>query len=617
MGRLDGALSPYLLSHAHQSVDWFPWGPDAFAEAASRDCPVMISIGYSTCHWCHVMENDSFADNEVAILLNKDYVSIKIDREERPDLDQNFMAFCQALTGQGGWPLTIFLTPDLKPFYAGTFIPKENRFGIIGMKDLLPKINTLWKNDQSKVTKASNELTDKMNKLALKNTGTQPGVNQGLPGKEILNEAYQQLKNNYDQDYAGFGKAPKFPSPHQLLFLLRYWKRSDDNFALQMVLDTLHAMHKGGIYDQLGCGIHRYSVDRMWLIPHFEKMLYDQATTAMAAAETYMLSGDPEARLMTEEILSYICRELTSPQGAFYSAEDADTSGAEGTFYVWKPEEIIEVLGPEKGNMINTYYGVTEKGNFEENTTVLSRKMKLTELANTYDLSDNAAQEIINEAKLILLEARSKRERPFLDDKIITAWNCMLITALGRTATALQSPLYIKTAETALKFVTNNLINNGQLLRRYRDGEAAIPAFLDDHAWLVSAFLEIFKATGNKQHLEKAEIWTNKMIDNFFSDCGIIYYTGPIKMKQEKPLIAEAYDSATPSGVSVTAMNLLTLGRVLQNDRFYNLGESLIIRQGDLLKNHPTGFTYLLTALDYALSPEEDNPHCNMDGTCQ
>jgi len=609
--------SPYLLQHAFNPVAWFPWGGEAFTKARLENKPIFLSIGYSTCHWCHVMEKDSFVDQEVASLLNEYFISVKVDREERPDLDQKYMAVCQALTGQGGWPLTVILTPDLKPFYAGTFIPKDNRYGIIGLKDLLTKIKTLWKNDQAMVIQSGHELAVKLNQLAGENRGTQSATAQGLPSREILKKAYRHLQGNFDQDYAGFGQAPKFPSPHQLIFLLRYWKHTKEDHALKMVLKTLHAIHRGGIYDQLGYGIHRYSVDRMWLVPHFEKMLYDQATIAMAAAETFMVSDDRESGLMTEEVFSYVNRELTSPQGAFYSAEDADTAGSEGIFYVWRPEEIITILGSEKGQMVNNYFGVTEAGNFEGQTTVLSCKLEMAEFARANELSESAAYKIIDDAKQILLAERNKRERPFLDDKILTAWNCMYITALARGAVALQQPAYIKTAEKALTFIKAKLTNDRQLLRRYREDEAAIPAFLDDYAWLASAFIELFRATGNKQYLHDAEIWTEEMIAIFYVGNGILYFSKGSEIDGEEPLIAEAYDGATPSGVSVAAMNLLSLGRMLQNDRFYRLGEELIAGQTKLLKNHPTGFTYLLTALDYALSPGEDNPHCSLDGSCQ
>jgi len=615
--RLIKEKSPYLLQHAYNPVDWFPWSDEAFEKAKKENKPVFLSIGYSTCHWCHVMEKDSFEDQEVAALINEHFVPIKVDREERPDLDQKYMAACQALTGQGGWPLTVFLTPDKKPFYAGTFFPKRSRYGINGMMEILPKLSAFWKEDRDRVIQAGNELTSALTQMA-RNTGSANGKEpRALPGADVLDRACKQLKDSYDKQYSGFGEAPKFPAPHQLIYLVRCWNRKNDREALEMAVSTLRAMHRGGIFDQLGYGLHRYSVDRKWLVPHFEKMLYDQALVVLAALEAYKSSGEDEMALFARRVINYVITELASPEGAFYAAEDADSEGEEGTFYVWRPEELIEALGKEQASLVSDYFGVTEKGNFEKSKSILNRVAEDDKFAAERGMTVGDLAKTLELARETLLEVRSRRERPFRDDKIITSWNGLIIAALARAADILQEPDYLRAAEKAASFITQKMVSpEGRLLRRYREGEAAIPAFLDDYANLTWGFLEIYRSSSEPVYLERAENLSREMLDLFMKEKGILQYSASNEEPEDFALEAEAFDSATPSGVSVAAMNLLRLGRLLQQESMVEIGQALIKNQQSKLERFPTSFTYLLTALDYALSTNGENFYCTPDGNC-
>ncbi len=615
--RLINEKSPYLLQHAYNPVNWFPWGDEAFTKAREENKPVFLSIGYSTCHWCHVMEQDSFEDPDVAALLNEHYIAIKVDREERPDLDQKYMAACQALTGQGGWPLTVFLTPDRKPFYAGTFFPKNNRYGITGMLEILPRISEFWQKDRNRVVQAGDELIAALGKM--NDIGSdQAGKDKQLPGFELLQGAFSQLKSGYDRKYAGFGKAPKFPAPHQLIFLLRYWKSTGEEEALQMAVNTLQAMHRGGIFDQLAYGIHRYSVDERWLVPHFEKMLYDQALTVLAALEAYEASGKEEMALLAEKIISYVMNDLRDPEGAFYAAEDADSEGEEGTFYVWSLKEFHDLLGPEQGSLVADYYGVSRNGNFEHGKNVLHREQQDESFAAAKNISTAELQKTLNETRSKMLDYRSRRERPFRDDKIIVSWNGLFIAALAKAARILDKPDYLSAAEEALAFIMQKMVSPaGTLLRRYREGEAAIPGFLDDYANLAWANIQLFGTTNKNEYLENAKRLSKEMLELFYQEQGRFIYSTINDSPADFLPAAEAYDGAVPSGVSVAAMNLLQLGRLLQDDTFKEIGEEVIKAQLKNLEQSPTGFTYLLAAFQYALSTANEGPlYCTPGGSC-
>jgi hypothetical protein len=623
--RLVNEKSPYLLQHAYNPVDWYPWGSEAFAKAEAENKPVFLSIGYSTCHWCHVMEQDSFEDDQVAALLNEYYVPVKVDREERPDLDQKYMAACQALTGQGGWPLTVFLTPAKKPFYAATFIPKQARYGMTGMLEILPSLSKYWKEERGRVIKAGDELDAALRSMAAgSSAGTaSAGSLDNLKEEELIAKGYQLLKTSFDQRHAGFGDAPKFPAAHQLLFLLDYGKRFEDDEAVEMAVRTLKAIHRGGIFDQIGFGLHRYSVDERWLVPHFEKMLYDQAVTALAAIEAYRATEEPEMAELAKKIFRYVLSELISEEGAFYAAEDADSEGEEGTFYVWSPAELIEALGEERGKIAASYYGVSREGNFEKGKSVLYRPHDNdTGFAAVNGLTPERLTDTLEDTRKVLVAKRSTRERPFRDDKIITAWNALIIAALSRGSELFGEQAYLKAAEKAAAFIMAKMVSEqGRLLRRYREGEAAIPAFLDDYAAMVWAYLELYRVSGSREHLTRAKHLNNSLLSLFYMDNGLLRYSAGMEEDLEEPegegaLVAEAYDGASPSGVSMAAMNLLRMGHLLQDDSLTEKGVKVIAAQVASIRRHPTGFTYLLTALNYALAPGEVSPRCTAGGSC-
>ena len=595
--RLINEKSPYLLQHAYNPVDWYPWGEEAFARAKAEDKPVFLSIGYSSCHWCHVMEKESFADPGVAALLNEHFIPVKVDREERPDLDHIYMTACQALTGQGGWPLTVFLTPDKKPFFAGTYFPKHSRYGIAGLMELLPKLAALWAKDREKAAQAGAEL------LGLVLRQGRAGGGAALPGEETLELAYRRLKDSFDEVHGGFGGAPKFPVPHQLFFLLRYWKRSGESRALEMVVQTLKAMARGGIFDQIGYGFHRYSTDASWLVPHFEKMLYDQALMALAYLEAYQATGEAEFAATARQVFEYLLRDMITPEKAFCAAEDADSKGKEGLFYVWMPAELNAALGGERGSLVAEYYGVTEQGNFEDGRSILHCRETREQFARRKNMDPALVKEILEESRERLYQVRSSRERPFKDDKIITAWNGLVIAALARGAAVLEAPLYAQVAAGAAAFIEKRMTElDGRLGRRYRDGVTTYPAFLDDYAFLAWGLLELYQATFLVEHLRRAVTLTEQMLDLFGGEGGALNYV-PAGLTDGLPQYQEAYDGATPSGNSVAAINLLRLGRLTGRTHWEEKGEAIVRAFSAELQSSPTGFTHMLTALDYILGP--------------
>ncbi len=600
VNRLINEKSPYLLQHAHNPVDWYPWGDEAFAKAKAEDRPVFLSIGYSTCHWCHVMERECFEDAAVAALLNEHFVCIKVDREERPDLDQIYMGACQALTGRGGWPLTVFLTPDKKPFFAGTYFPKRSRFGITGLMELLPRLASLWKDQREQAVEAGEQL---LQAVAVQG---REGGGEALPGAGVLDEAYRRLRESFDERYGGFGGAPKFPLPHRLSFLLRYWKRTGEATALQMVIATLKSMVRGGIFDQLGYGFHRYSTDELWLAPHFEKMLYDQALLAIAYLEAYQATAEPEFAAAAGAIFEYLLRDLRLPEGGFCAAEDADTEGEEGLFYLWTHAEIAGVLGEERGRLVAEYFGITERGNFEQGRSIMHRPHDHERFARGKGLDPAALQKLIDDSRERLCEARSRRERPFKDDKFLAAWNGLAVAALARGAAVLEEPRYAEAAVGAAAFIREKMIApGGRLLRRYRDGEAAIPAYLDDYACLVWGLLELYRATFNVAHLRWAILLNESMLELFTGPGGALQYAG-IDRVEDLPDYADAYDGAIPSGNSVAALNLLKLGRLTGHQDWSERGEAIICAFSGDLQGSPPAFTYLLAALDFALGPSAE-----------
>ncbi|NLK00081.1 MAG: thioredoxin domain-containing protein [Clostridia bacterium] len=580
--RLADEKSPYLLQHAHNPVDWYPWGEKAFDRALGEDKPIFLSIGYSTCHWCHVMERESFEDGEVAEILNKYFVAVKVDREERPDIDTIYMSFCQALTGSGGWPLTVFLTPEQKPFYAGTYFPKHSQQGMPGLMELLESIHEAWDNNREDLISSGDQITEIVEKQVFHHS---PGELK----KDILHRAYHHLEEIFDPGDGGFGTAPKFPSPHQLTFLLRYWRLTNNEKALDMVEKTLESMYRGGIYDHIGFGFARYSVDQKWLVPHFEKMLYDNALLALCYGEAYQATQRPLYKKVVKEIFTYILRDMSHEKGGFYSAEDADSEGVEGKFYIWTPEEIKKVLGEELGEAYCETYDITRRGNFEG--------------ASIPNLIKSGSVKGFDDARKRLFSHREKRIHPHKDDKILTAWNGLMIAALAYNSRVLDEPEYYEAAEKALTFIMKNLRrDDGRLLARYRDGEAAYLAYVDDYAFLIWGLLELYQTNFDLKHLELALELHRDMMKLFWDteEGGLYLYGDDAEDLLVRP--KELYDGAVPSGNSAAAVNMLRLYHLTGDQSFRESIESQQRFFGNTVNESPLGFTHFLQAvfLDHA-----------------
>ncbi|MFZ5352810.1 MAG: thioredoxin domain-containing protein [Bacillota bacterium] len=575
--RLGQEKSPYLLQHAHNPVDWYPWGGEAFSRAVAEDKPIFLSIGYSTCHWCHVMERESFEDEEVARILNKSFIAIKVDREERPDVDHIYMSVCQALTGHGGWPLTIIMTPDKKPFFAGTYFPKDARMGYPGIMDILGKVEDAWKNERDTLLESSEQI--------IKHINDEGESSEGELSMKDAERCYQSFLNSFDERYGGFGSAPKFPSPHNLLFLLRYWKAKGNNDALKMVVKTLDCMYKGGIYDHIGFGFSRYSTDRKWLVPHFEKMLYDNALLAMAYMETYQAAGSKKYADAAEQIFEYIIRDMTSPDGGFYSAEDADSEGVEGKFYVWTVEEVISVLGQEDGLRYCEMYDITEKGNFEGKSIPNLIRMSLS-------AEDMAFAE---RCRKKLFYYREKRIHPFKDDKILTSWNGLMIAAMAFGGRVLNKKEYVSTAEKAASFLYFNMFDHtGRLMARYRDGETAYKGYADDYVFLIWGLIELYEATYKPEYLEKALKLNKELLSLFWDDKqgGLYMYGHDSEELISRP--KEIYDGAVPSGNSAAAFNLIRLARLTGEFELEQKAGQIFRAFGKAIADYPAGYSFCM-----------------------
>jgi uncharacterized protein len=602
--RLANAQSPYLLQHKDNPVDWHEWGPEAFEKAAAEDKPVFLSIGYSTCHWCHVMAHESFEDAEVARLMNDAFVSIKVDREERPDIDQIYMTVCQMMTGQGGWPLTVLLTPQKEPFFAATYLPKESRQGRIGMLDLAPRVASAWEEEREKVTQTAATLTQRLQQA----DGHTPAGNE--PTVDDIEAAAAQLGQAYDATHGGFGGAPKFPSPHHLNLLLRYAHRTDDEEAVAQVTHTLRAMRQGGVFDQVGYGFHRYSTDVEWKLPHFEKMLYDQATLLLALTEAYQVTGEGWMARTIDEVITYLTRDMRAPEGAFYSAENADSEGREGAFYVWTADQLRTLLPEEVVPFVFDLFNITEEGNFLEEATrqrtgenVLHQTESLAAVAERHDMSLDAAEALWEAARTTLLTARRERERPSLDDKILTDWNGLLMAALAQAGAALDEPRYVTLAEDAARFIRETLTtDDGRLLHRYRAGEAGIPGQLDDYAFYIFGLLHLYEATFNPSYLAEAQTLVDVVEAHFDSDAGG-YYLNADDAEELITRPKEAYDGAIPSGNSVMLRNLVHLARLTGEMDLETAARRIGRFFADHIEKQPTGFTAMLCGVDLLAGP--------------
>jgi len=579
--------SPYLLQHAYNPVDWHPWGEEAFIKARDEDKPVFLSIGYSTCHWCHVMEKESFEDDEVAEALNRDFVAIKVDREERPDIDHIYMAACQVLTGRGGWPLNILMSSDKKPFFAGTYFPKNNRLGVQGLIPLLEFMAKTWRENREALLRSGGKIMEALEKFE--------SVQMKELKPDILQKAFSGFASDFDGIYGGFGRAPKFPSPQNSFFLLRYYHHTKDSKALEMVEKTLGAMHRGGMYDHIGFGFSRYSTDRKWLVPHFEKMLYDNALLAIAYLETYQVTKKPFYWEIAQQIFSYVLRDMTSEEGAFYSAEDADSEGIEGKYYVWTVPEVLQVLGDEEGKRFCTLFDITDKGNFEGKN--IPNLLKASDLQASLD---SAGQANVQQGREKLLREREKRVRPGKDDKILTSWNGLMIAALAIGGRVVNEAAYTLAAEKAAAFIFSKLVReDGRLLARYRQGEAAYPGYLDDYAFLIWGLIELYETTYKPEYLEKAWDLNGDLVKYFWDgeNGGFFVYGSDGEQLITRP--KAIYDGATPSGNSVVALNMLRLARLSGNHELEDMCQSLINAFGGSIQSYPQGHAYLLTAFLY------------------
>jgi len=599
--RLIDEKSPYLIQHAWNPVNWYPWGEEAFDKARKDDKPVFLSIGYATCHWCHVMAHESFEDEEVALLLNESYVAIKVDREEREDVDKIYMAVCQSLTGRGGWPLSIFVTPEGKPFFAGTYFPKTSRMGMPGFVDILKQIAAMWQNDRARIVKSSDAITNDIQPRS-DSVSSVHALNV-----ETLKKGYAQLERSFDPICGGFGAAPKFPTPHHLMFLLRWYKRSGDLRAIEMVEKTLNTMRSGGIFDQVGFGFHRYSVDEKWLVPHFEKMLYDQALLAMAYIEAYQATGKVKIAQVAREILTYVLRDMNSPEGGFYSAEDADSEGKEGLFYLWTPLEVKQHLGEELGDLFCRFYGITEEGNFEQERSIPHVPVSTQSFVAKEGMDLPGLEKALKDGRDRLLDVRKKRVHPLRDDKILTSWNGLMIAAFAKGYQVFGDQAYVDAASDAAKFILSHLRTaGGRLLRRHRQGDAAHPGYLDDYAFLTWGLIELYEATFKISYLEEAIALNQAMIDIFWDkEGGGLYFTGEgneLLITRSK----EIYDGALPSGNSVAALNFLRLGRLTGNTDLEKKADQLTKVFAAEVTEHPMAYTQLLVALDFMVGPSQE-----------
>jgi uncharacterized protein YyaL (SSP411 family) len=602
--RLIKEKSPYLLQHAYNPVDWYPWGEEAFEKARKENKPVFLSIGYSTCHWCHVMAHESFEDEEVAGLMNEAFVSIKVDREERPDIDNIYMTVCQIILGRGGWPLNIIMTPGKKPFFAGTYIPKNTRFNQIGMLELVPRIKEIWEQQHEEVLDSAEKITSTIQEMIKESSG------EGL-GEEVIEEVYEELLSSFDTEYGGFSGAPKFPTPHKISFLLRYWRRSRNPEALHMAEYTLDKMRRGGIYDHLGSGFHRYSTDSMWLLPHFEKMLYDQALTAIAYTEAYQVTGKDLYKETAEGILDYVLRDLTSPEGGFYCGEDADVEREEGKYYLWTLEEIRSILDPEDSELIIKMFNLREEGNFEEEirgretgTNLFYMARSPGSLAAKMKIPVEEVEKKVKAAREKLLKARYERKRPSLDDKILTDWNGLMIAAFAKGYQVFGEQRYLKAAEKAADFILMALYSPGDgLLHRYRDGVAGISGTSDDYAFLIHGLLELYEAGFKMRYLKAAVSLNSELLECFWDPVnGGLYFTA----NDSEALIfrkKEFMDSAIPTGNSFEMLNLLRLSRIIADPGLEETADKLERAFSKQIMKAPSGYTQFLSAFDFRLGP--------------
>ena len=599
--RLAKETSPYLLQHQNNPVDWYPWGEEAIEKSRREDRPIFLSIGYSACHWCHVMEHESFESEAIARMLNENFVAIKVDREERPDLDQIYMNAVQMLTGHGGWPMSVFLTPELKPFYGGTYWPPHASRGMPGFDQILLGIDDAWKNRRDQALTAAEQLT-----AELQNLGRVASGDAGALDVDLLDAAAGQLRSTFDNVYGGFGQAPKFPHPMDLQLLLRVWHRTHQQGPLDMVRLSLDRMAAGGIYDHLGGGFARYSVDARWLVPHFEKMLYDNALLAGAYLDAYLVTGEEGYARVLRETLNYVIRDMTNPGGGFYSTEDADSEGHEGLFYTWTPDEIEAVLGEERGATFGRVYDVTDDGNFE-GRSILNLPKTLAQCAAILGRETQELAAELAEGREKLFAVREGRVRPGRDDKVIVAWNGLMIDSMARAGAALNEPEYVITADEVASFILARMRRDDErLLHSWRNGQAKLDAYLDDYAALANSLVTLYEANFKERWIDEAVQLMDTVLDKFADPAGGgFFYTA----SDHEQLIArnkELTDSSVPSGNSLAALAFLRLGRLLGRGDYLDAAEQVLAVAVPIMQRAPMAAGQMLLALDFYMGPTNE-----------
>lgn len=601
--RLAKEKSPYLLQYAYNPVDWFPWGDDAFAKARNEDKPILLSIGYSTCHWCHIQNEESFENEAIAATLNEKFVPIKVDREERPDLDEIYMKAVTTLTGQGGWPLTVFLTPDLKPFFGGTYFPPVPRQGLPSFPEVLDFVSKAWREKRQEILTSSDEITKTVRE-------GYEFAGQGTLSKILLDNAFAVIISLHDSQFGGFGRPPKFPLPSYLGFLLRYHARTGKGSALNPVLKTLDSMADGGIHDHVGGGFHRYSTDRYWLVPHFEKMLYDNALLARIYADAYRVTRTKKYADVADDTLHWILEEMTSPDGGFYSAQDADTPEGEGFYYTWTPKEVSDVLGERDGAVFSDHYGISADGNFEGGRSIPNVISTAEKVGAKHGLTTAQVEEIVRRGKRALLEfRREKRTRPAVDDKVLASWNGLAISGFACAYQALQNEKYLAAAKKCAEFLLTTLVkekaqSGPDLYRRYREGDVAIEGNLEDYSFLVGGLLDLYEATLETRWIHPSLSLARRMIELFWdSKNGGFFLTK--NQGENLAAIKEGYDGPTPSGNSVAAMNLLRLAEFTGDADFRDRAERTLKLFAETMELSPTGYLEMLSAVDFSFGAKE------------
>ena len=591
--------SPYLLQHAHNPVDWYPWSDEALQKAKTENRPILLSIGYSACHWCHVMERESFEDEKIAALMNDLFVNIKVDREERPDLDEIYMNAVQMLTGRGGWPMTVFLTPEGKPFYGGTYFPPEDRYGVPGFPKILQGVANAYREKPHEVERSVGQILTGLQRMSL-STESQQSFSS-----DIIAQSVERLTQAYDADHGGLGKAPKFPNVGVYELFLRHYHRSKANRFLDMVTHTLTKMAQGGIYDHLGGGFHRYSVDEKWLVPHFEKMLYDNAQLVRIYAQVYCVTGEPLFKQVVDETMTYLMREMLHSEGGFYSTQDADSEGEEGKFFVWTEAEITRILGEESSEIFCRIYDVTEEGNFEEKN-ILHPILTLEQASKFFRRDLKAIESLVADAKMKLFQEREKRIKPFRDEKILTSWNGLMLSGLAEAIKISGRPAYLEAADRTVDFIFTNMFRDGRLLHTYKDGTGKILGYLDDYAFLAAGLLDLFEATLNRMHLDRAVKLAETMLDEFWDEAGAgFFYTG----RAHEQLIAQSkpiFDASIPSGNAVATQVLLRLYHYTETENYLKSAERILRAYYDTMENQPFGFAHMLAALDFYLQKPKE-----------